>query len=181
MKSYKKVFLIISLGVTVLSAQGCGSLSTSSLPPLDPSAYSTEPTNWEEINIIGDMVSEINTGFEESSAKGFEAAFRHVYPGSLNLDKAIPCAQALVDSNVRWELIFNDRGASLLNEWRAPASPEEDWVFEGQIPQGNTYITNLSGVRSGGIDNISAGMGFVHITVLDGQAYLFSPFCGDRW
>jgi len=159
----------------------CGLPQTNTLPPLDPSAYSTAPTDWSEINIINEMVSEINAGFQVSSAKGFEAAFRHIYPGSLDINKAIPCAQALVDQNVSWELIFNDSGASLLTKWVAPSSPEEDWTFAGQTPEGNTYITNMAGVRTGGIADIRAGMGFIHITVLDGQAYLFSPFCGDDW
>lgn len=174
-------FILFFNALALLNLQGCGSVNSISLPPLDPSAYSTAPTDWDEISIISDMFSEINAGFQESSALGFEAVFRHIYPNSLDLEKAVPCAQSLVDGNVTWELFFNESGASLLTNWVAPASSEEDWKFTGQTPRGNTYITNIAGGRTGGVTSIRAGMGFVHITVFDGQAYLFSPFCGDKW
>ena len=174
----KKHLAVIAL-LSLLS--GCGIPQSTNLPPLDPSAYSTAPTDWAEIDIIDQMFNEINYAFEESSAKGFEAAFRHIYPNSLDVDRAIPCAQALVDQDVKWELFFKGSGASLLTKWVAPKSSDADWVFAGQTPEGNTYISNVSGVRTGGILSVRAGMGFMHITVLDGQAYLFSPFCGDRW
>ena len=175
---FRSSFALVAL---ISSLSGCGIAQSSNLPPLDPSAYSTAPTDWAEISIIDEMFNEINYAFEESSAKGFEAAFRHIYPNSLDLDRAIPCAQALVDQDVKWEMFFNNSSASLLTKWIAPESPEDDWIFAGQSPEGNTYIANVSGVRTGGLLSVKAGMGFSHVTVLNGEAYLFSPFCGDRW
>jgi hypothetical protein len=166
---FKFFSLLLSCALFAMGVSGCGVPQSDNLPPLDPSAYSTAPTDSVEISIIDSMFNEINYAFEESSAKGFEAAFRHIYPNSLDLVKATQCAQALVDQEVTWEMFFNSSSASLLTQWVAPESPDDDWVFAGQSPEGNTYIANVSGVRAGGLANVKAGMGFTHITVLNGE------------
>jgi hypothetical protein len=174
---FKASSLLLSFMIFVTSLSACGIPQSESFGSLSPAdEYSTEPIDGNEIAIIDRMDDEINYAFEESSAKGFEAVFRHIYPNSLDLDKAIPCAQALVDQGETWWIKFGSSDASLLTRWVAPENPADDWIFGGQTPEGNTYSGLGSVVKS----TISAGMGIMHVTVLNGEAYMFMPFCGDR-
>jgi hypothetical protein len=177
MMKFKVSSLALSFITLATSLSGCGFPQSESLGSISsPDAYSTAPTDWHEITIMDNMNNEINYAFEESSAKGFEAVFRHIYPNSLDLDKAAACAQALVDQGETWWMKFGSSGASLLTKWVAPENSADDWIFAGQSPEGNTY----EGVGSFVGSSIGAGMGIMHVTVLNDQAYLFMPFCVDR-
>ena len=160
--NFKAFTLLLSSITLAASLSGCGIPQSDSLVPLNPDAYSTAPTDWHEITIMDNMNNEINYAFEESSAKGFEAVFRHIYPNSLDLDKAAACAQALVDQGETWWMKFGSSGASLLTKWVAPENSADDWIFAGQSPEGNTY----EGVGSFVGSSIGAGMGIMHVTVL---------------
>jgi hypothetical protein len=171
--NFKAFTLFLSSITLAASLSGCGIPQSDSLVPLNPDAYSTAPTDYSEIAIIDEMINEINYAFEDSSAKGFDAVFRHIYPNSLDLGKAVPCAQALVDQNETWWMDFGSSDASLLTKWVAPENPADDWIFAGKSPEGNTYFGLGSFVGS----SLGSGMGLMHVTVLNGEAYLFIPFC----
>ena len=58
---------------------------------------------------------------------------------------------------------------------------ENDWLFAGKIPEGDTYIVIVASYRSRRKPKFTPETvhAQAHITVLNGKAYFYSGACGE--
>lgn len=170
-----QLFRVSVVAVLMIALTGCSGNSSDV-------AKGDEVTLEQAQKLIRTLFYDRQSAWNQGTSQGLYFESSHNYPGAFDAAASAQCAE-----DKRWveqglqESVTPDIGTVALDEeWVGPTSSENDWLFSGKKPEGQTFIVSVStSTKFLNSEYSPAVVSDLHVTILNGKAYFYFGACSS--